>query len=54
MVRGGGSAGSNLCSVFHPTKWVRERLARGFTVVDFLPEGAKGNPTQDLYVLQKR
>ena len=45
--------GSNVCGTYHPEAYVRERLARGFTVVDFIPEGALGNPWQDLWLLGK-
>jgi SAM-dependent methyltransferase len=53
VVRRGAVAGSNWCTTFHPEQAVRERLARGFDVVDFVPEGAKGNPVQDVTVLRK-
>jgi SAM-dependent methyltransferase len=46
-------AGTNLCSAFHPPSYVKERLAAGFDVAEFVPEGAKGNPHQDLYLLRK-
>jgi SAM-dependent methyltransferase len=45
--------GSNTCSAYHPVRYVREHLAAGLENVDFLPQGALGNPTQDLYVLRK-
>jgi hypothetical protein len=33
---------------------VRERLVpRGFDEVEFVPEGARGNPYQDLFLLRK-
>jgi hypothetical protein len=32
---------------------VYETLAEGFEIVDAVPEGAKGNPVQDLYMLRK-
>src|SRR5947209_13595411 len=54
IVRHGRAAGSNRCSTLHPESWVRERLARAFDVVQFDPEGARGNPTQDLYLLRAR
>ena len=47
------SPGSNACSAYHPEQYVRDHLARGFDVVDFRPEGATGNPRQDLYLLRK-
>jgi SAM-dependent methyltransferase len=45
--------GSNDCAAFHPERYVRETLARGFEVVDMIPEGALGNPCQDLYLIRK-
>ena len=53
VVRRGAIAGSNWCTTFHPEQAVRERLARGFEVVDFVPRGARGNPVQDLTLLRK-
>lgn len=53
VVRGDEYGGSNRCSAFHPEPYVREVLAKGLVVVDFVPEGAKGNPFQDLYLLKK-
>ncbi len=46
--------GSNDCAAFHPERYVRETLARGYDVVDMIPEGALGNPSQDLYLLRKK
>jgi SAM-dependent methyltransferase len=45
--------GSNVCGAYHPEAYVRGHLAQGFTVVDFVPEGATGNPWQDLWLLQR-
>jgi SAM-dependent methyltransferase len=45
--------GSNTCSAYHPPAYVREHLAHALEVVDFVPEGARGNPLQDLYVLRR-
>jgi SAM-dependent methyltransferase len=53
VVRRGAVAGSNWCTSFHPERAIRERLARGFDVVDFVPYGAKGNPVQDISLLRK-
>jgi SAM-dependent methyltransferase len=48
------SPGKNTCSAYHPMPYVRDDLvAEKFEVIDFVPEGAKGNPRQDLYVLRK-
>ncbi|SRR6266404_595895 len=49
-----GREGSNYCAAFHPEEYVRTKLAGGFDVVDFVPEGARGNPWQDLYLLRKK
>jgi SAM-dependent methyltransferase len=46
--------GSNACSAYHPMAYVRDHLAGRLELVDFVPEGARGNPHQDLYVLRKR
>jgi SAM-dependent methyltransferase len=53
VVRMERSAGTNLCGAYHPIEYVRETLARGFTVRDYVPEGALGNPHQDLVLLRK-
>jgi SAM-dependent methyltransferase len=53
VVRWPEGAGTNLCSAFHPPSYVQERLAAELDVVDLVPEGAKGNPHQDLYLLRK-
>jgi SAM-dependent methyltransferase len=45
--------GSNDCAAFHPVRYVREVLTRGLEVIDMIPEGALGNPSQDLYLLRK-
>jgi SAM-dependent methyltransferase len=46
-------AGQNICAAFHPEKYVRDELARGWEVVDFVEQGAAGNPLQDVYLLRK-
>jgi SAM-dependent methyltransferase len=53
VVRWGDLPGSNLCSAYHPEPYLRETFARGFDVVQIEPEGARGNPTQDLIVLRR-
>jgi SAM-dependent methyltransferase len=53
VVRWGELPGSNLCSAYHPETYLRETFARGFDVVRIEPEGARGNPTQDMIVLQR-
>ena len=53
VVRWPEGAGTNLCSAFHPPSYVMERLAAGLEVAEFVPEGAKGNPHQDLYLLRR-
>lgn len=45
--------GLNLCMTFHPETYVRRVLADGFSILDYRPEGAKGNPPQDLYLLRR-
>ena len=53
VVRYGQAAGSNLCSVYHPEPYVRQRLAGGFSMVLSRPRGASGNGNQDIYLLRK-
>jgi SAM-dependent methyltransferase len=53
VVRWEGVAGTNLCSAFHPAAYVHDVLARGFEFVEHAPEGAKGNPHQDLVLLRR-
>jgi SAM-dependent methyltransferase len=52
VVAGAGLAGSNSCAVFHPERYVREVLARGFEVVDLVAEGAEACGLQDVYLLK--
>jgi SAM-dependent methyltransferase len=53
VVRWGEVAGSNLCSAYHPERYLRETFAQGLAFLELEPEGARGNPTQDLVLLQK-
>jgi SAM-dependent methyltransferase len=52
VVKDRESVGTNRCGVYMSEEYVRTRLAGRFRVVDFLPQGAKGNPPQDLVLLQ--
>ncbi len=54
VVRWGDVVGSNLCSAYHPERYLRDTFAQGFAFLELEPEGARGNPTQDLVLLQKR
>ncbi len=47
-------AGTNMCGVYHPEQFVRANWSSLFNILRFIPEGAKGSPKQDLYVLEKR
>ena len=53
VVRWADVAGTNLCSAYHPESYLRETFAEGFTLVEQVPEGAHGNPTQALVLLRK-
>ena len=52
VVRDAEEAGSNRCGVFFSEDYVRRHLAPGFVVRDYAPRGARGNPPQDLVLLQ--
>jgi SAM-dependent methyltransferase len=53
VTRSETQAGTNTCATFHPPVYVRNTLANGFNVIDFVPEGARGNPHQDVFLLRK-
>jgi SAM-dependent methyltransferase len=53
VTKGLEEVGSNFCNAFHPEVYVRSVLADGFRVLTFVPGGAKGNPPQDVYLLQR-
>jgi len=53
VLRSDGPPGSNRYCAYHPNSYVAQRLAHGFQIVQFVPEGAKGNPNQDLYLLKR-
>ena len=54
VVQYAAAAGTNVCGAYDPPAYVRAHLARGFDVIDYVPEGAQGNPSQDLYLMQKQ
>jgi hypothetical protein len=53
VVRRAEAAGLNICMTFNPPAFVRDRLAYGWELVDYVPRGALGNPERDLVVLRK-
>jgi len=53
VVTGSEEAGRNICAAFHPEAYVRAVLSKGFAVIDYVPEGALGNPKQDVYLLKR-
>jgi SAM-dependent methyltransferase len=53
VVRDDRSAGTNRCGVYMSEAFIRTRMADGFRVLDVVPQGARGNPPQDLALLQR-
>lgn len=53
VVRHAIVAGTNRCTTFHPPAYVQQQMQRGLTLVEHLPEGAAGNPFQDLVLFHK-
>lgn len=53
VLKSDGPPGSNRYCSYHPYSYVAENLTRGFQIAQFVPEGAKGNPNQDLYLLKR-
>jgi cyclopropane fatty-acyl-phospholipid synthase-like methyltransferase len=45
--------GTNICAAYHPERYVRDTLAKGFRILDFVPGGAK-DANQDVFLLQKK
>jgi SAM-dependent methyltransferase len=54
VVRWGAVAGTNLCTAFHPRVALERLVEPRFELVSYLPEGARGNPPQDLVLLRVR
>lgn len=54
VVRWADVAGTNLCTTFHPRAAVERLVADRWEVETFVPEGARGNPRQDLYLLRRK
>jgi len=52
VIRNPEVVGKNACGAYHPEPYVREKLAKGFTVVDFVPGGAE-DAGQDQCLLKK-
>ncbi len=53
IVYGGDHEGCNVCAAFHPEEYVRHKMAKDLIVLDYIPEGALGNPRQDVFLLKK-
>jgi hypothetical protein len=46
------TAGTNVCCVYHPERYVHENLGKAFEVVDFVPVGAR-DASQDVHLLRR-
>jgi SAM-dependent methyltransferase len=53
VVKWSVAAGKNYCGAFHPFSYVKKKFGECFTIIDFKPKGAEGNPYQDVYLLKK-
>ena len=53
VVTGAEHMGKNICAAYHPEQYVRNILAKGFRILDFIPGGAK-DANQDVFLLQKK
>lgn len=54
VVRDADAAGSNRCGVFFSEAYLRRHLAPRFLLREHVTRGARGNPPQDLSLLQAR
>ena len=52
VVYGSQHEGGNLCTTYHPDRYVRDKLAKSLILVDHIPTGALGNPHQDVYLFK--
>ncbi len=52
VIRYNEYVGTNICGAYHPEQYVRQNLAKGFTIIDFIPGGAK-DANQDVFLLMK-
>jgi SAM-dependent methyltransferase len=48
-----GAPGSNIFGAYHPESYIRGAMSQGFRVLDVVPEGAAGNPKQDLCLFER-
>jgi SAM-dependent methyltransferase len=48
-----GPPGSNSCGAYHPRSYLNRVLAHRLSLLEVEPEGARGNPPQDLVILRK-
>jgi len=46
-------SGTNVCMAYHPPGSLLARLPENLVMINSTPEGAKGNPHQDLFLLMK-
>jgi len=53
VVRRATAVGTNACGAYHPSAYVRHAMCRRVEVVAHLPEGAAGNPRQDVWIARK-
>jgi 2-polyprenyl-3-methyl-5-hydroxy-6-metoxy-1,4-benzoquinol methylase len=53
VVREQQESGSNFCAAFHPSNYVHQKLAAGFTVLDFILGNDEGLSLHDIYVVRK-
>lgn len=53
VVRVAEQSGSNTCVAYHPAAYVRENMARDFSVVDFIPGRVGGDLLHDIYLFKK-
>jgi SAM-dependent methyltransferase len=54
IVTDNGPAGSNWVGTYHPREYVSGTFSMGYEMVDFIPHGAMGNPSQDIYYSRNR
>jgi SAM-dependent methyltransferase len=53
VVRASGAPGANSFGAYHPEQYLKRILPLEVSLMEIMPEGAQGNPRQDLAVLRR-
>ena len=46
-------SGTNICTAFHSEPYIRQHLAQGLDVIEYIPRGMPDGTEQDIYLFRK-